>query len=108
MGPRPYRPPVELEGAIERGELDFAILLAREVAEDRHRPIDLDHALRMFPLVIAQRLDEYDAWALRWLGRWISETPSATVEQAAEIAGCLADLPTEPSAMEAIKVRPVR
>jgi hypothetical protein len=95
MGPRPFRPAVELEGAIER-ELDWAILLAREVAEDRHRPIDLDLALRMLPLVVAHRLNEYDAWALRWLGRWISETPNATIEQAAEIAGSLADLPTEP------------
>ena len=104
MGPRPWKPDVELDGALERGDLEYAITLAVDVASERHAPIDLDTALRFLPLVIAQRLNEYDGWSLRWLGRWISETPGATVEQAAEIAGSLADLPAEPSALEAIRM----
>ncbi|HSZ13823.1 MAG TPA: hypothetical protein VK790_07295 [Solirubrobacteraceae bacterium] len=36
---RPYRPLVELEGHLARGELDFAITLA--AAGERARPLDL-------------------------------------------------------------------
>ena len=103
MGPRPFRPAEELEGAIRRGDLDFAITLALEISSERHRPIDLDMALRFLPLVAAQRAHEYDPWALRWLGRWISETRGASVEQAAEVAASLADLPSEPGALAAIR-----
>jgi hypothetical protein len=41
MTARPWKPAVELEGALERGDLEYAITLAMEVAEDRgrsHRP----------------------------------------------------------------------
>jgi len=103
MGPRPWRPADELHGALERGELGFAITLATEVAQDRGRPIDLAMALAFLPLVAAQRFQEYDTWALRWLGRWISETSGATIEQAADIAGSLADLPTEPAVLAALR-----
>jgi hypothetical protein len=106
MAPRPYRPAAELEVALERGELDSAIILAQEVADERGKPIDLDLALRFLPLVAAQRTELYDDFAMRWLQRWISETPGATIEQAAELSGALADLPTLPTAFEAIKVRP--
>lgn len=41
--------------------------------------------------------EEYDRWALRWLGRWAAEAPDATIEQAAELAASLADLPSEPA-----------
>jgi hypothetical protein len=102
MAPRPYRPARELEGAIERGELDFAIALAHEVAQEWGRPIDLDLALRLLALVATQRSDAYDAWALRWLGRWLLETHGATIDQAADVAGSLADLPAEPDS--ALKV----
>jgi hypothetical protein len=104
MGPRPFRPLAELEGALERGELDFAVTLAVEVAGERRRPIDLDVALRFLPLLAAQRFHEYDAWALRWLGRWIGESSEATIERAAELAAALADLPGEPrTALESIE-----
>ena len=96
MTPRPFRPLAELSGALERGELSFAIRLAALGAEDRGRPIDLELALRFLPLIAAQQPDHFDAWALRWLGRWITETPGATIQQAAVIAAALADLPTEP------------
>lgn len=42
---------------------------------------------------------EYDAWALRWLARSASEAGAVTIEQAAEIAASLADLPAEPTAL---------
>jgi len=103
MGPRPFNPLVELEAALERGELCFAITLAGEVAEERRRPIDLGLALRFLPLVAAQRFEQYDAWALRWLARWASEMSAATIEQAAEVSAALADLPTEPSRSEALR-----
>jgi hypothetical protein len=103
MAPRPFRPLADLPGALERGELRFAIRLAALGAEDQGRPIDLELALRFLPLVVAQQPKHYDAWALRWLGRWITETPEATIEQAAEIAASLADLPAEPSALDALR-----
>jgi hypothetical protein len=104
MGPRPYRPTRELGDAIERGELDFALALAKEVSRERNGPLDLDLALALLPLVAAQQAAAYDAWALRWLGRWLSESREPTIEQAAELAGYLADLPDEPrGAVEAIR-----
>jgi hypothetical protein len=99
MGPRPWKPAQELDGALERGELDFAITLATEVAED-HRRVPLETALRFLPLVADQRPGEYDRWALRWLVRWIRETTDARTEQAAEIAAYPADLPSEPTMLE--------
>jgi hypothetical protein len=100
MGPRPWKPAVELDGALDRGDLRYAITLAKEVSE--RRPIDLDLALRFLPLVAVQQTAEYDAWARRWLIRWLGERPT-TIEQAAEVAATLADLPAEPMAVEAIR-----
>jgi hypothetical protein len=102
MTPRPYRPLTELEGALARGDLEFAVTLAGEVSAERRRPIDLGLALRFLPLLAIQRSHDYDAWALRWLERWIEETDGATIERAAELAASLADLPTEPHAFESI------
>jgi hypothetical protein len=104
MTARPYRPARELGDAIERGELDFALALAKDVARERNRPLDLDIALALLPLVADQQSAVYDAWALRWLRRWIGESSEPTIEQAAELAGCLAELPAEPrGAVEAIR-----
>ncbi len=102
MGPRPWKPAEELPAALDRGELSFAVVLAREVAEDRGRPIALDVALRFLPVVAAQEPDCYDAWALRWLARWATESPG-NIEQAVDVAASLAALPTEPEAIETIK-----
>jgi hypothetical protein len=74
----------------------------RKGAEDRGWPIDLDTALRFLPVVAVQRPEHYDARALRWLARWISEEP-ATIERAAEVAVQLADLPTEPAVIDVIR-----
>jgi hypothetical protein len=103
MGLGPYRPIDDLERALERGELTIAIALARDVVRERGHPIGLPLALRFLPLVVSQRLDAYDDFARRWLARWLSETPGATIEQAAEVAGALADLPTEPSVWETLR-----
>ena len=78
MAARPGKPAVKLHGALQRGGLRFAILLAAEVAEDLGRPIDLDVALRFLRLVAAQQPKHYDAWALRWLSRPIADTNGAT------------------------------
>jgi hypothetical protein len=101
MTPRPYRPLVELEAALERGDLEFAVVLASELTEARRRPIGLDLALQFLPLLARERSEDYDAWALRWLERWIRETHGPTIERAAEVAASLADLPSEPQAVVA-------
>jgi len=102
MNPRPYRPAAELEAALKRGDLDLAVALAREVAEDRHRPLELGVALQFLPLVAAQRPDDYDGWASRWLVRWLTEAPEASIDGAVDVAAALAALPLEPQAIEAI------
>jgi hypothetical protein len=101
MGIGPHRPIRELEGAIERRELDMAIVIARDIARER-RPIGLQQALGLVALVAADGSD-YDPWACRWLMRWLGETPGATISLAAEVAATLADLPAEPQAVDAIR-----
>jgi hypothetical protein len=101
MGLAPHRPVRELEGAIERRELDMAIGIAKDIARER-RPIGLQLALGLVALVAAERPD-YDLWACRWLARWLGETPGATIALAAEVAATLADLPAEPQAVDAIR-----
>jgi hypothetical protein len=96
MGPTPYRPVRELEGAIERGELDFALAYARELMQENKRPLDLELALGLLGLIALQRPQAYDAWALRWLGRWMREARRPTIETAARIATALAALPKAP------------
>jgi len=95
-------PRIELDGALDRGKLRHATSLAAEVAEGGHAPLDLATALRFLPLVAAEQPAQYDAWALRWLSRWISETDAATIGQAAEIACSLAHGLTEPLALESV------
>jgi hypothetical protein len=101
MGPRPWKPKVELEAALDRGQLDAAKILALEAAEDRGGPIALETALRFLPLVAEQLPDEFDAWACKWFWRWLSEKRT-TIEDAAEVAASLADLPTQPAAQETL------
>jgi hypothetical protein len=104
VGDPPYRPVKELERAIARGELDFAIGYARELGQARGRPLDLELALGLLALIAAQRPRAYDAWALRWLGRWIAEARRPTIATAAELAGALADMGVQhPGAREAVQ-----
>ena len=100
MGPRPWNPAVELEGALDRGDLRYAMSLAEELRLERGKPISLELAARFLPLIAKESPQEYDAWALRWLARWTSEAGAPTVEQAAEVAASLADLPSEPVMLE--------
>jgi hypothetical protein len=102
MTPRPYRPAAELEAALDRGELELAIGLALEVAEDRHKPVGLTVALRFLPLIAAQRPEVYDSWASRWMVRWLSEARDATIDRAVDVAAALAALPLEPEALQTI------
>jgi hypothetical protein len=103
MGLGPYHPVRDLERALERGDLEMAIALAKDVSREHGRPIHVDLALRLLALVAVQRLEEYDRWACRWLARWLSETDGATIDQTAEIAGALAELPEEPRSLDAIR-----
>lgn len=98
MSQAPYRPFRELEGAIERGELDFALAHAKELARERRRPLDLELALGLLPLIAIQQPGAYDAWALRWLVRWTRESRQPTIAAAAELAVGLAEIPEEPQA----------
>jgi hypothetical protein len=103
MTARPWKPAAELDCALERGDLEYAVTLAAEVSEERHRPIDLETALRFLPLVASKQPESFDAWALRWLVRWASEAPGATIDKAAEVVAALADLPCEPTALDTIR-----
>jgi hypothetical protein len=98
MTTSPYRPVRELEAAIARGELDFALAHAKEVARERRAPLDLGLALGLLTLVAAQQREAYDAWALRWLARWIAEAREPSIATAATLAVSLADMPADPRA----------
>jgi hypothetical protein len=53
--------------------------------------------------VASERSEQYDGWALRWLVRWITEIPGATIARAAELACSLADAHEEPLALDSIR-----
>jgi hypothetical protein len=89
----------ELERAIDSNELDIATRVATECRE-----VSLDLGLRLLQLVAVQQPESYDDWALRWLVRWLTETPDATVDQAAEVSRALRYIPSDPSAMDAIRL----
>ena len=75
---------------------------AKQLARQRSRPLDLGLALGLLPLIAAQQPDAYDAWALRWLERWIVESRRPTINRAAALAQSLAQLPGDPPAALAI------
>ena len=87
----------ELESHLDRGELEFAIALAKAVSEERARPLELDLMLRFLPLIAAQRPEAFDVWTLRWLERWCSELRGrASIDDAAELVAGLAAIPVDP------------
>ena len=87
----------ELEAHLDRGELDFAITLARVAAQERARPLDLRLMLRFLPLIATQRPDEFDVWTLRWLERWCEELRGrASIDDAVELVEALAEIPIDP------------
>jgi len=86
-----------MEDHLDRGELDFAIALAKVVTSERGRPLDLDLSLRFLPLIASQRPRDFDRWTLRWLERWCSQLRDrATIDDAAELVGGLAEIPVDP------------
>jgi hypothetical protein len=88
-----------LEGALDRGDLRYAMTLAEELRIERGKPISVELAARFLPLIARESPREFDAWALRWLARWATES-AGSVDQAAEVAAALADLPAEPAAFD--------
>jgi hypothetical protein len=100
---RPWRADVELEAALARGELGYATALAEELKSDRGRPIPLELAARFLPLIAEQSQTEFDAWAVRWLTRWLLETGAPTIAGAGEVVGLLAALAEEPGAIETLR-----
>lgn len=55
-----WRSADELEAALERGDLRYAMALAEELRSDGHR-ISLDTAARFLPLIVQESPSEYDA-----------------------------------------------
>jgi hypothetical protein len=86
-----------MEAHLERGELDFALSLARTVAEERGRPLDLALMLRFLPLIAGARPAAFDPWTLRWLERWCAEHRSlASIDDAVQVVEGLAEIPVDP------------
>jgi hypothetical protein len=102
MGLGPYRPLNDLERHLDRGDLEMSIAAAKDAQADSGQMIPLSLALRFLPL-LATDPARFDIWAVRWFGRWLAEGRGVTIEQAAELAGCLAELPAEPSTLEVIQ-----
>jgi hypothetical protein len=105
---RPWRPDVELDAALERGELGYATALAEELKANRGRPIPLETAVRFLPLIAVQSPGEFDAWAVRWLTRWLLEAGAPTVSRAAEVVGLLVGLAEDPTAIEELRTLTLR
>jgi hypothetical protein len=103
MTPRPWRPAAELDAALERGDLRYAIALADELRATRGRPVELDTATRFLPLIARESPREYDAYALRWLGRWLGEAGAATIERAAAVTALLCALRRDDGALERLR-----
>jgi hypothetical protein len=103
MGNPPFRPLRDIEHEAGRGDLGMAVSLSRDYAREKGHPIPLGVALRLLPLVARRSPVEYDAYALRWLARWITETPAPTIVRAVEVAASLAELPEDPDAFEALQ-----
>jgi hypothetical protein len=102
---RPYRPVRELEAHLERGELDFALALARTLADERERPLELELVIGFLPLIATRRPEEFDVWSLRWLERWCGELRRrASIDDAVEVVQGLAEIPVDPEhALESIR-----
>jgi hypothetical protein len=93
---RPFRPIRELEGHLQRGELDFAIALAKMAASERARPLELELTVRFLPLIAVQRPEDFDVWTLRWLERWCGELRGhASIDEAVDLVAGLAEIPID-------------
>ncbi len=72
--------------------------MAEELHIERGRPIDLATAVRFLPLIAERSPGAYSSYALRWLARWLAETPAASIDTAAQVAQALAALPADSTA----------
>lgn len=102
MGVGPWRPVDDLERAIKRGDLDMAIAHAKDIRREKGHAIGAKLALGMLPLVLRERRGEYARWATHWLLQWLSER-ERTLDEVADVAGALAEMPDEPDAYEALQ-----
>lgn len=93
---RPYKPLRELQSHLQYGRLDMAIIVAHDFRDEWPKGLPLQTALRFLPLIATQQPHNYDPWAIRWLTRWITETPAPTINQAAHTAHALAELIADP------------
>src|SRR5262249_17781364 len=73
--------------ALERGNLVIAEIEAREVGQ-----LDLSEALELTALVALRDRPRGDRYALRWLARWLEETPAMTLDEAVIVKAALAAL----------------
>jgi polynucleotide 5'-kinase involved in rRNA processing len=70
--------------AIERGNLVVAEVTAREIGR-----ISLVEALELTALVARRDPKRHRRFAARWLWRYLSESESVTIDDAAVAVGCL-------------------
>ncbi len=80
----------------------MAIAHARDIRREKGHVISTKLALQMLPLVLRDRPAEYGRWAVRWLLQWLTER-ERSIDQAADVATALAELPEEPDAFEALR-----
>jgi hypothetical protein len=73
--------------ALERGNLMLAEVTAREVGS-----IDLREALELTALMARADPARGERAALRWLRRWLDETPEVTLGSTTLVVGCLGEL----------------
>jgi hypothetical protein len=73
--------------AIERGNLVVAEIEARDIGQ-----LDLGEALELTALVSLRDAERGRRYAMRWLARWLDESPAATLTEAAFAVGALGAL----------------
>jgi hypothetical protein len=90
----------DLDHALEQQDLDAAVRLAVEYARKHGRPIPLDRAAQLLPMILRQSPGEYQGYALRFLERWVAER-GRSIDEAVDVAVELAELPEAPDAQAA-------
>lgn len=86
-------PYATFRAALDAGNLDRVVLLAREMP-----PMRLDDALRVVLLMRDSDEQRYDRAACRWLGRFALEARNVTLEDLRSAATALDVLPDHPEA----------
>jgi hypothetical protein len=73
--------------ALEHGNLMLAETTAREIGH-----VELSEALELTALIALHDVARGERAALRWLQRWLAETPNVTIGAVSLAAGCLREL----------------